>query len=158
MSVFELRLHENFMQNWHDRLNNSSIANFYKSAAQFQFQTYLEQIIFFKYMHALSKLRMSSHMLAIESRRLARPTSTPISEQKCVQCNVLEDEFHFVIKCKIFIELRTKYIPKHYWKRPSMYTFIKLLNTTKVKLVRNSSLYIYQAFKCRTDLLYGAQV
>ena len=69
LSVFKQRLHDNFMQNWHDRLNNSSRANFYKSAAQFQFQTYLEQINVFKYMQALSKLRMSSHRLAIESGR-----------------------------------------------------------------------------------------
>ena len=109
-------------------------------------------------MQALSKLRMSSHRLAIESGRWARPTSTPINERKCVHCNVLEDEFHFVIECKLFIELRTKYIPKYYWKRPSMYKFIELLNTTKVKLLRNLSVYIYQAFKCRTDLLYGTQV
>ena len=158
LSVFKQRLHDNFMQNWHDRLNNSSRANFYKSAAQFQFQTYLEQINVFKYMQALSKLRMSSHRLAIESGRWARPTSIPINDPKCVHCNVLEDEFHFVIECKIFIELRTKYIPKYYWKRPSMYKFIKLLNTTKVKLLRNLSVYVYLAFKCRIDLLYGTQV
>ena len=93
---------------------------------------------------------MSSHRLSIESGRWARPTSIP--------CNVLEDEFHFVIECKIFIELRTKYIPKYYWKRPSMYKFIELLNTTKVKLLRNLRVYVYLAFKCRTDLLYGTQV
>ena len=98
------------MQNWHDRLNNSSRANFYKSAAQFQFQTYLEQINVFKYMQALSKLRMSSHRLAIKSGKWARPTSIPINDRKCVHCNVLEDEFHFVIECKIFIELRTTFV------------------------------------------------
>ena len=88
-----------FMQNWHDRLNNSSRANFYKNVARFQFQTYLEQINVFKYMQALSKLKMSSHWLAIESGRWARHTSTPINQRKCVHCNVLEDEFHFVIEC-----------------------------------------------------------
>ena len=46
-------------------------------------------------MQALSKLRMSSHMLAIESGRWARPTSTPINQRKCVHCNVLEDEISF---------------------------------------------------------------
>ena len=35
---------------------------------------------------------------------------------------------------------------------------IELLNTTKVKLLGNLSVYIYQAFKCRTDLLYGTKV
>ena len=151
MSVFKQRLHDNFMPNWRDILNNSSRANFYKSAAQFKFQTYLEQINVFKYMQALSKLTMSLHMLVIKSGRWARPTSTPINERKCVHCNVLEDDFHFMIECNIFIEFRTKY----YWKRLSMYKFIKLLNTAKVK--RNLNVYIYQPFKCCTDLLYGTQ-
>ena len=131
---------------------------FYKSAAQFQFQTYLEQINVFKYMQALSKLRMSSHRLAIESGRWARPISPPMNKLKCENCNVLEDEFHFMIECKIFIELRTKYIPKYYWKRSSMYRCIELLNTTNVQLLRNMSQYIYHAFKYRTDPLYETQV
>ena len=107
MSVCKQRLHDNFMPNWHDILNYSSRTNVYKSASQFQFQAYLEQINVFKYMQALNKLRMSSHRLAIESARWARPNSTPINERKCGHCNILEDEFHFVIECKLFIELRT---------------------------------------------------
>ena len=149
MSVFKQRLHDNFMQKVHF---------FYKSAAQFQFQTYLEQINVFKYMQVLSKLRMSSHRLAIESGRWARHTSPPMNKRKCVHCNVLEDEFHFVIECQIFIELRTKFLSKYYRKMSSMYKCIELLNTTNVQLLRNLSLYIYHAFKYQTDPLYGTQV
>ena len=121
----------------------------------FQFQPYFEKINVCKYIQALSKLRVSSHRLAIESGRWARPTRNPIDERKCVNCNILEDEFHFVIECDMYINFRIRYIPKYYWKRLSMFKFVELKNTTNIKLLRNLSVYIYQAFKCRTDLLYG---
>lgn len=143
------------MQNWQDRINNSSRANFYKTVMQFQFQPYLEKINVYKYIQALSKLRVSSHRLAIESGRWVRPTRIPVDERKCVNCNILEDEFHFVIECNMYTDLRIKYIPKYYWERPSMYKFVELVNTTNIKLLRNLSVYVCQAFKCRTDLLYG---
>ena len=155
LSVLKQRLCDTFMQNWHDRINNSSRANFYKTIMQFRFQPHLEKINVYKYIQALSKLRVSSHRLAIESGRWARPTRIPIGERKCVNCNILEDEFHFVIECNMYIDLRIKYIPKYYWERPSMYKFVALVNTTSIKLLRNLSVYVCQAFKCRTDLLYG---
>ena len=155
LSVLKQRLSDTFMQNWHDRINNSSRANFYKTIMQFRFQPHLENINVYKYIQALSKLRVSSHRLAIESGTWARPTRIPIGERKCVNCNILEDEFHFVIECIMYTDLRIKYIPKYYWERPSMNKFVALVNTTSIKLLRNFSVYVCQAFKCRTDLLYG---
>ena len=111
--------------------------------------------MFVKYIQALSKLRVSSHRLAVESSRWARPTRIPIDERKCVNCNILEDEFHFAIECDMYSDFRIRYIPKYYWKRPSMFKFVELVNTTNIKLLRILSVYIYQAFKCRTDLLYS---
>ena len=114
LSVLKQRLSDTFMQNWHDRINNSSRANFYKIIMQFWFQPHQEKINVYKYIQALSKLRVSSHRLAIESGRWARPTRIPIGERKCVNCNILEDEFHFVIECNMYTDLRIKYIPKYY--------------------------------------------
>ena len=154
LSVFKQRQNGTFMQNWRERLEGSSRANFYNSITQFQLQPYLENINVFKYMQAFSKLRMSSHRLAIESGRWVRPTRIPIDERKCSLCQVLEDEYHFVLECNVYAELRYKYIPKHYWKRPSMYKFVELLNTTNMKILRNLSMYINHAFQCRTEQLY----
>ena len=154
LAVFKQRLNDTFMQNWRERLEGSSRANFYNSITQFQLQPYLENINVFKYMQAFSKLRMSSHRLAIESGRWVRPTRIPIDERKCSLCQVLEDEYHFVLECNVYAELRYKYIPKHYWKRQSMYKFVELLNTSNMKILRNLSIYIYHAFQCRTEQLY----
>ena len=84
----------------------------------FQIQPYLGKLNKFKYIQAISKLRMSSHKLAIESGRWDRPNRIPVDERKCAECEVLEDEYRFVIECKLFNDLRAKYLPRYFWIRP----------------------------------------
>ena len=50
-----------------------------------------------KISHALSKLRVSSHRLQIEAGRWVRPRRIPVNERKCTICQVVEDEFHYVL-------------------------------------------------------------
>ena len=130
VSLFKQRVTDNFIQNWHSRLENSSRANFYKNIAVFQFQPYLENINVMKFSHAFSKLRVSSHRLAIETGRWVRPIPIPVGERKCFTCQTLEDEYHFVLECPIYSQIRQQYIARYYWTRPSMLKFIELINNT----------------------------
>lgn len=155
--VFKQRLTDNFIQNWHSRIEESSRAVFYRSFGTFDFQSYLDKINVNKYIHAFCKLRMSSHRLAIESGRWVRPNRIPIDDRKCSLCQVLEDEYHFVIECPLYEELRRKYISKYFWKRPSMYKFVELINSQNASCLRKLCIFIYQAFKLRTDILYRNQ-
>ena len=76
---------------------------------------------------------MSSHRLEIEAGRWARPKSIPLDERKCRTCNKIEDEYHFVIECTLFKEIRSEFIHKYYWKRPSMFKFVDLINSSNQK-------------------------
>lgn len=109
-SLFRQRLTDTFIQNWRARLDSSTRANFYKSYATFQFQPYLDIINTYKYSQTFSKLRMSSHRLEIEAGRWVRPNRIPIDERKCSFCHILEDEFHFVLECSRYVDLRNIYI------------------------------------------------
>ena len=110
IAVWRQRFTDNFIQNWHSRLEDSARAVFYKSIASFQFQPYLENINVSKFCNAISKLRMSSHRLEIEAGRWVRINRVPANERKCTLCNVMEDEYHFVIECQRPTALRKKYI------------------------------------------------
>ena len=154
LSQMKQRLNDTFIQNWHERLSNSTRANFYKTFASFQFQPYLSKLNVFKYIQATSRLRVSSHRLAIESGRWARPNRIPVDERKCNECGVLEDEYHFIIECKLYSDLRIKYIPKYYWKRPSMNKFVELLNSNNVNHLRKLGIFSSHAFNLRTELMY----
>ena len=155
LDVVNQRLTDNFIQNWHSRLENSSRATFYQNIAVFQLQPYLNNLNVFKFCQALTKLRVSSHRLQIEAGRWIKPNRTPINERVCIFCNVLEDEFHFVLECKQYIDLRTTYISKYYWDRPSMVKFIDLINTTNKRVCHKLSVFIFKAFENRNAVLYN---
>ena len=127
ITIFKQRLTDTFIQNWHSRLHSSNRAVFYRSIAVFQLQPYLEKINISKFQKVFSRLRMSSHRLEIEAGRWARPNSIPIEDRKCRTCNLIKDEYHFVIECSLFREIRSKCIHKYYWKRPACLNLLNLL-------------------------------
>jgi hypothetical protein len=155
LSLVKQRLRDQFMQNWHGRLENSSRALFYLNISNFKFQTYLDSFTNEKMCKSLSRLRVSSHRLQIEAGRWSRPVPMPINERLCSVCNILEDEFHFVLECRIYNDIRSKYIPAKYWRRPSMSKFIELLEIQNHEIIRNLGTYIWNAFKKRSEIMYG---
>ena len=86
----------------------------------------LDSINISKFRTALTRFRVSSHRLAVETGRWHKPQPIEINERKCLLCNSLEDEFHFIFECPLYSELRQKYIKKYYWKKPCIPKFIDL--------------------------------
>ena len=62
-----------------------------------------------------------THGLEVEIGRWKRPVKVAYAERKCRVCGVLEDEFHFLFECPIYVNLRAKYIKRYYYISPSMY-------------------------------------
>lgn len=148
-------LHDQFVQNWTARLHDSSRAVFYSNIASSKFQPYLDYFNMNKFCQALTRLRISSHRLQIEAGTWVRPISTPLNDRKCVICNTLEDEYHFVLECIQYSKLRKKYINKKYWQRPNMIKFIELMTTVNKNEIRKLGIFIFNAFSNRNMFMYG---
>ena len=97
-----------------------------------------------KLRYSLTRLRVSSHRLNIECGRWTRPNIIPVNERKCQNCNVLEDEYHFVFECRLYNELRKQYIPSFYRKNPNMHKCIQLLSIENPSLLRKLSFYVHK--------------
>ena len=158
MTVLRQRLTNNFVQNWHSRLEDSSRAVFYNSIASFQFQPYLENVNEYEFCNAISRLRLSSHRLEVEAGRWVRINNVQANERKCTLCNVMEDKYHFVMECQRYTELRKKYLSKYYLQRPSMFKFVDLIHSNNIKYIKNLGTFVYHAFKLRSDMLYLTKV
>ena len=54
------------------------------------------------------------------------------NNRKCELCtlNDLEDEYHFVIICPFFTQIRNHYIEKYYVNLPNVFKFKKLIDST----------------------------
>lgn len=114
-----------------------------------QSEPYLDIVRPNKYKVALSRLRLSSHSLAIETGRY---TGTAREDRRCIYCNTnaVESEFHFTLVCPFYIDLRRKYLPAYYCRWPSINKFKRLFQIKSKKLLNNLSRYIYFAFNRRS--------
>jgi hypothetical protein len=59
-----------------------------------------------------------------------------------------EDEFHFILKCPKYADLRNLYVKKYFYKKTSVFKLIQLLST---KELRNLCKYIHFAFQIRNE-------
>ena len=66
----------------------------------------------------------------------------PPSKRKCRLCenNDVGDEYHYLLTCSFFADLRRQYIQKYYFTRPNILKYKELLSLTSPrKLVKLSS-------------------
>ena len=143
------RLNDQFIQNWNDELNNSTRADTYRLFANFELKPYLNVISSTKFRKALSRIRLSSHRLEIEAGRWHKPQKIPRNERKCRHCNTLEDEFHFLLECKTFSDLRKQYIKPYFWRNPNMIKFTELMKSENPTIIRKLAIYTYKCFEIR---------
>ena len=54
----------------------------------------------------MSRIQLSSHRLMMETGRWDRPHSIPYEERKCIVCDTIEDEFHFILECSRYADIR----------------------------------------------------
>ena len=104
------------------------------------------------YRKCITKLRLSAHKLAIESGRYSR---TMRSDRLCTVCDLhdIEDEFHFVLVCPKYKDIRATFIPSIYFRQPNMYKFVQFINTTSQKKLSNLGKYLFMANKKRDSLI-----
>ena len=159
IEMFKTRVKDIFMQDWHARLETSIRARFYNTFANFRYQNYLDDINVERYRTSLSKLRLPSHRLEVEAGRWAKPNKIPYENRKCKICDNLEDKFHFVFDCALYVEIRQKYISKYFWKHPSMIKLIELLCTDSKKNIKMLSMYVDKLLRlerkiCQDKFIY----
>ena len=152
LAILKRRLIDNFIVDLRAGLNHSTSMSLFREIREtFDLSSYLLKLQNRKQRNAITKLRLSSHSLYIET---GRHTGVARENRKCILCNKndLEDEFHFVLKCPLYQELRTTYIKRYYTNNPSMYKFLELLNS-KGKCLKNLALYIIKAFEVRNTTI-----
>ena len=148
--IFKTRVKDIYVQDWHFRLENSTRARCYINVAKFYFQKYLDLLKIEKYRKSLCKLRVSLHRLEVKTGRWAKPNKMPLDNRKCMICNILEDEFQFVLECSLYKDLR-KNILKTVLLAKAEYAQINRTIFFRKRLYykKNLSIFIDKAFKMR---------
>ena len=61
--------------------------------------------------------------------------------------NVVEDEYHFILQCEKYIDVRRRYHKNYYWQMPSCFKFVQLLSVRNIKELSNLGKYLLPAEK-----------
>ena len=147
------RLLDVYKQQCYNRITATAKGNLFKHLInEFRLQTYLTQPLDFRYLKEIAKIRMSAHKLNIE---LGRYNNIERSERICILCDAkeIEDEYHFIIQCPRYSNLRNAHIKQYYHRRPNVLKLVQLLSTTSIKELSNLGKYLERGNKLRNKLL-----
>ena len=67
-----------------------------------------------------------------------------IEQSKC-NLNDVEDEYHFILKCPYYNDLRLQYIKPYFCNRPSVFKLTKLLGSNNTRTLCSLGKYLLQA-------------
>ena len=152
--LFKQRLTDQFVQAWTATLSvSSSLCTYKLFKNSFKFEYYLDNIPL-KLRIPLTKLRLSSHQLRIETGRYGN-NRTERNQRHCMICNSgdLEDEYHFICICSAYNQIRKRYINKFYFYRPSVVKFIELMQSVNYSVVIKLCKFIREAFIIRQNIV-----
>ena len=107
--------------------------------------SYLNKLTNIKYRKAISKIKLSSHNLNIEIGRDRQIERNDLNE--------MEDEYHFILICPQYCDIRIRYIKKYYYTRPSMLKLVQLFQNDNLTHVKNFARYVIEVFKKRNSLV-----
>ena len=150
LKICKQRLRDHFLQSWVSDVNNSETATFYKHFRMtLNYSVILEKIDINKY--CFLKFITRNHNLAVVAGRWHKPRPIPFNERFCIACDTqqLEDEYHFMLDCKMYHDLRQRYIPKFYGKKTSMDKLVELFSCTKKKTLVDLSIFNFKAMCIR---------
>ena len=161
MVDFKTRLKDCAYQDWHNNVVSNNRLQLYSACkGLLEPEKYLYCVTPRRYMCVVARLRSSNHPLLIEK---GRHLCIERNERLCKYClsqglNSIETEFHFVMQCNMFKELREKYISKRYWEYPNMDSFIRLLQSDNVTVLNELGHFIYNALNMREANVVNATV
>ena len=71
----------------------------------------------------------------------------------CRHDYIKEDEYHFLLACPHFRDLRQKYSKRYYYTWSSIHKFIALMNSKSPSVINNISKFLIEAFDRRNTIL-----
>ena len=137
-----------YKQNWYACINNSrrlETSSLYKH--EFELETYLENISINKFRITITKSRSSNR-----TRKTLRNTcrSKIMFKVPCAM-TVSENEFHLLLVCPNYYDLRRKFLKQYFCLWQTIRKFETLLCNKNMVQLSNLAKFIYLAFKKRNS-------
>ncbi len=156
LPLFKQRLRDQYIQNWSMSLKSlSKLDQYCKYKTQFHFEKYIDAIKNDVLRKQLSCFRLCSHKLEIEVGRYSGIARAQRICKVCL-CNQVESEYHFLLCCPVYSDLRRQCFGTISW--PNIHTFINILSSNNSRTILKTAKYLRDAFKLRTEKIQIASV
>ena len=151
LSHVKKRLYDNYLQKWSNNisvLSKSESYCMYKNYNDLCIEKYLINVTNVKHRITLSRFRCSSHNLMIEEGKIRKLER---NQRLCTHCNmnVVENEFHFLLVCPLYRQLRCEYLPRYYCRWPSLTKFRLIMGSKQNSIISKLAAFIYKAMEKR---------
>ena len=144
ISILKQRLKDNFLQEWESSVYQKDMYARYRSfKSMFQAELYFKWLDITCFRDGVIKLRMGTLPIKGASFRNMFETKKDIM---CLFCNEIEHERHFVCDCRLYTEVRQKYLGQFLTGDNS---YSKLLKCNSEFMCRRLGIYIFHAIKIR---------
>ena len=140
-----------YQQTRYASINNSNRLETYARFKHiFCYEKYLDIVTENKYRKALTQFRLSLHDLAIERGRCQ---NIDRQERICNFCTGkrVESEYHFLLVCPLYRELRHKYMKSYYCRWPTLNKFDSFMSSDNKRTILSLAKYIYYASELRRN-------
>lgn len=147
------RIYDQYYQSWYSNINNSDrLLSYCMFKHEFLLEKYLECIMDKRLRIALCKFRVSSHDLEIECGRYTRIAR---NDRCCKICksSFIENEYHFLLICPAYANLRKQYLAKYYYTWPNIHKFSRLMMSQNKNELIKLSKFIFHASTLRLSLI-----
>ena len=146
-------------QAWHQSLNEYPKLRFYRKFKQEKcLEPYVYKVQSRSHRSILAQLRCGILPLKVETGRF---TQIPLDYRLCVfcECNVVEDESHFLFHCSLYDDIRIRFIENYvipfypYFENLNLEQKLNLLMSKD--LVKRTSEFVYNCYMKRRTTLYN---
>ena len=148
LRVLKSRLIDCSWQRWQEHVENSERFSMYRSfGLSHNMHQYIRQDMDRHLKCVMTKFRFGISNLTVHFYRYRSHT---VRDLICPMCKEsIENEVHFVLCCPFLLELRRKLIPPKFFSNPSAFRFTLLMSRKNDNIIKNLSIYLYNAFKIR---------
>ncbi|MEW8547414.1 MAG: reverse transcriptase family protein, partial [Candidatus Thiodiazotropha sp.] len=140
VQAFKQKLKDQYLQKWSSLVDQSSSGKNYRIFKEdFKMNSYFA-FSPNRYCRILTAFRTRNHRLPVE---VGRWTSIPINERLCPLCSTdIGDEYHYVMKCEFFKELRSQYIKPYYTRNINIIKFNELMNHKSKTVINKLCIFV----------------
>ena len=147
---FVSRIKDCYLQDWNASITeNSKLINYKMYKNNIDFERYLDVLDIRKFRYLYVNFRLGCHELEIEKGRYR---NVPRLNRICVLCssNSVEDEYHFLLCCEKYADIRSQFIPRKYRENPTRHKFNMLMSSKNEITIKAIATYLMHAFKERS--------